>query len=58
MVRYVNEGNIFTIDGIKCYAHGCNCAGAGYRKYRENNINNNSMMVLLSFTSLTNTFIQ
>lgn len=28
MVRYVNEGNIFTIDGIKCYAHGCNCAGA------------------------------
>lgn len=28
MVRYVNEGNIFTINGIKCYAHGCNCAGA------------------------------
>ena len=28
MIRYVNEGNIFTIDGIKCYAHGCNCAGA------------------------------
>ncbi|MDE5701742.1 MAG: macro domain-containing protein [Bacteroides sp.] len=28
MVRYVKEGNIFTLSGVKCYAHGCNCVGA------------------------------
>lgn len=28
MIRYIKNGNIFTIDGINCYAHGCNCAGA------------------------------
>ena len=37
MVRYVNEGNIFTIDGIKCYAHGVRnyVLETGYRKYRK-----------------------
>lgn len=28
MIRYIKNGNIFTLDGINCYAHGCNCAGA------------------------------
>lgn len=28
MVRYINLGNIFKLDGITSYAHGCNCAGA------------------------------
>lgn len=28
MVRYIEFGNIFKIDGVKNYAHGCNCAGA------------------------------
>lgn len=28
MIRYIEFGNIFAIEGINCYAHGCNCAGA------------------------------
>ncbi len=28
MVTYINFGDIFNIDGIQNYAHGCNCAGA------------------------------
>lgn len=28
MVTYIEEGNIFNLQGIKNYAHGCNCAGA------------------------------
>jgi len=28
MLFYIQKGDIFKIDGIKNYAHGCNCAGA------------------------------
>lgn len=28
MIKYIKNGNIFTLDGINSYAHGCNCAGA------------------------------
>lgn len=28
MVTFINRGDIFKIDGVKNYAHGCNCAGA------------------------------
>jgi len=28
MVRYIEFGNIFKIEGVYNYAHGCNCAGA------------------------------
>ena len=28
MVRYIEFGNIFKLEGITSYAHGCNCAGA------------------------------
>jgi O-acetyl-ADP-ribose deacetylase (regulator of RNase III) len=28
MVRYIEYGNIFEIDEVYNYAHGCNCAGA------------------------------
>lgn len=28
MIKIIERGNIFTIDGILNYAHGCNCAGA------------------------------
>lgn len=28
MVRYIESGNIFKLEGVKNYAHGCNCAGA------------------------------
>lgn len=28
MVKYIKEGNIFNIEGVMNYAHGCNCAGA------------------------------
>lgn len=28
MVKYLKEGNIFNIQGVTNYAHGCNCAGA------------------------------
>ena len=28
MIHFIEQGNIFTIDGVTSYAHGCNCAGA------------------------------
>lgn len=28
MIIYIKEGNIFKVDGVTSYAHGCNCAGA------------------------------
>ena len=28
MVRYIEKGDIFKLDGVGSYAHGCNCAGA------------------------------
>ena len=28
MVNYIEFGNIFNLDGVCNYAHGCNCAGA------------------------------
>lgn len=28
MIQYIPYGNIFKIDGVTSYAHGCNCAGA------------------------------
>jgi len=28
MIIYIQFGNIFEIDGVHNYAHGCNCAGA------------------------------
>lgn len=28
MIKYIEFGNIFAIEGVNCYAHGCNCAGA------------------------------
>lgn len=28
MVTYIEFGNIFNLQGISSYAHGCNCAGA------------------------------
>lgn len=28
MVKYIERGDIFDIDGVNSYAHGCNCAGA------------------------------
>ena len=28
MVRYIEKGNIFNLDEVRGYAHGCNCAGA------------------------------
>ena len=28
MIKYIKEGSIFAVSGVKCYAHGCNCAGA------------------------------
>ena len=28
MVKYIEQGDIFKIDGVTSYAHGCNCAGA------------------------------
>lgn len=28
MINYIEYGDIFTLAGVHCYAHGCNCAGA------------------------------
>ena len=28
MVKYIEEGDIFKVSGVSCYALGCNCAGA------------------------------
>ena len=28
MIRYIEKGDIFRIEGVSSYAHGCNCAGA------------------------------
>lgn len=28
MVTYIEQGDIFAVEGVKNYAHGCNCAGA------------------------------
>ncbi|OJU74571.1 MAG: phosphatase [Bacteroidetes bacterium 47-18] len=28
MVTYIKSGNIFNLQGVSNYAHGCNCAGA------------------------------
>ena len=28
MVTYIEQGNIFNLEGIQNFAHGCNCAGA------------------------------
>lgn len=28
MITYITHGNIFNIEGVYNYAHGCNCAGA------------------------------
>lgn len=28
MIRYIEKGDIFRIEGVTSYAHGCNCAGA------------------------------
>lgn len=28
MIKDIKNSNIFAIDDINCYAHGCNCAGA------------------------------
>lgn len=28
MVYYIEEGDIFQIKDVNCYAHGCNCSGA------------------------------
>ncbi|MBD5370127.1 MAG: macro domain-containing protein [Bacteroides sp.] len=28
MVNFIEAGNIFSIEGVSNYAHGCNCAGA------------------------------
>lgn len=28
MIRYIEKGDIFRIEGVSNYAHGCNCAGA------------------------------
>lgn len=28
MIQFIERGDIFNIDGVNNYAHGCNCAGA------------------------------
>lgn len=28
MIHYIKEGDIFSIEGVSSYAHGCNCAGS------------------------------
>ena len=28
MIQYIERGDIFNIEGVNNYAHGCNCAGA------------------------------
>ena len=28
MIHYIKEGDIFSIEGVTNYAHGCNCAGS------------------------------
>ena len=28
MIRFIPQGNIFAIENVSSYAHGCNCAGA------------------------------
>jgi O-acetyl-ADP-ribose deacetylase (regulator of RNase III) len=28
MVTYIYEGDIFSLEGVSNFAHGCNCAGA------------------------------
>lgn len=28
MITYISHGDIFSIEGVTSYAHGCNCAGA------------------------------
>ena len=28
MVNYIKQGDIFQLEGIHSFAHGCNCAGA------------------------------
>ncbi|MDB9005713.1 macro domain-containing protein [Parabacteroides distasonis] len=28
MVNFINKGDIFNLNGVHSYAHGCNCAGA------------------------------
>lgn len=28
MVRWINQGDIFALDGVNNFAHGCNCSGA------------------------------
>ena len=28
MVNFIKQGDIFNLNGVRSYAHGCNCAGA------------------------------
>lgn len=28
MIQFIERGDIFNIEGVNNYAHGCNCAGA------------------------------
>ena len=30
MIRYIEKGDIFRIEGVRNYAHGCNCLAAYY----------------------------
>ncbi len=54
MIKFIEKGDIFSIEGVENYAHGCNCAGAMgkgialqfrskfpemYRQYKEMCIN-------------------
>lgn len=35
MIRYIEKGDIFRIEGATSYAHGCNSAGAFTGTYGE-----------------------
>ena len=31
MIKYIENGDIFSIEGVNSFAHGCNCAGSMWR---------------------------
>lgn len=38
MIRYIEKGDIFHLDGMRNYAHGCNCADAGLGGLKWNDV--------------------
>ena len=51
MIRYIEKGDIFRIDGVSSYAHGCNCAGAMGKRHCRTVQKANIQICILNISS-------